>query len=157
MASTVAQEIKRQDCSRGGSMAYLVSPDSLPEFQSGQAGITARVLQGAAHGIPGISIILNQTAMGDGAPWHRHAYDELFVIQEGRCVFFLGDETVEAGPGQIVLVPATLPHSFRNPGPEALRMIAVHAAPVVMLERVSGASTGHEPTALASPSAPDTG
>jgi mannose-6-phosphate isomerase-like protein (cupin superfamily) len=123
-------------------MTYLVSPASLPEFQSGQPGIAARVLNGGAHGVPGISIILNETAVDDGAPWHRHGYDELFLIQEGRCIFTIGDEIVAAAAGQIVLAPAAVPHSFRNPGPDTLRMVAVHAAPAVVLERVDRAGNG---------------
>ena len=122
-------------------MNYLLNPDALPTFASGQAGIRARILNGIDHGVPGVSLILNETDPDDGAPLHRHAYDELFVIEEGCCDFRIGDLSVRATPGQIVLLPAQVPHSFRNPGPDRLRMIAVHAAPRVELERVDSDET----------------
>ena len=79
-------------------MNYLLNPDALPTFASGQAGIRARILNGIDHGVPGVSLILNETDPDDGAPLHRHAYDELFVIEEGCCDFRIGDLSVHATP-----------------------------------------------------------
>ncbi len=122
-------------------MSYLVSEDDLPVFASGQAGIFAHLFNGADFGLPEISVIFNRTVAGDGAPWHRHTYDELFLIGDGHCVFTFDDEAGEAGPGQLVLAPANAPHTFRNPGPGDLRMTAIHAAPRVVLERLDRPTT----------------
>jgi mannose-6-phosphate isomerase-like protein (cupin superfamily) len=84
--------------------------------------------QGGANG-SGISIIANQIdEIGGGAKLHRHPYAEVFLIRRGRVTFDVGDETTEAGEGQIVVVPGGVPHAFRNPGPEPFEMIDIHEA-----------------------------
>jgi mannose-6-phosphate isomerase-like protein (cupin superfamily) len=36
--------------------------------------------------------------------------------------------TVEAGPGDAVVVEPNTPHGFKNPGPERLQLVCIHAA-----------------------------
>ena len=43
---------------------------------------------------------------------HWHPYDEIFVVREGRARFTIGDESVEAGPGDVLLGPAHVAHGF---------------------------------------------
>ena len=82
--------------------------------------------QGAASG-SGISIIANRIDnVGGGAKRHQHPYAEVFLIRRGRVVFEVGDETIEAREGQIVVAPANVPHAFHNPGPGPLEMIDIH-------------------------------
>jgi mannose-6-phosphate isomerase-like protein (cupin superfamily) len=38
------------------------------------------------------------------------------VVQEGSATFTAGDEIVEAHGGQVVVVPAGVPHKFVNTG-----------------------------------------
>jgi quercetin dioxygenase-like cupin family protein len=115
-------------------MKYLVSAEELPSFNVGRPGILAAIFNGGDHRLPGISVILNETLPGDGAPLHRHTYDELFLVQEGLCSFTVAEQTVEAGTGQLVLIPAGAPHGFTNIGDANMRMIAIHAAPRVEIE-----------------------
>lgn len=115
-------------------MPYLVRSAELPPFTLGGPGITAALFNGADHNLPGVSVILNETAPGFGARRHRHTYDELFVMQEGQMAFTIGEETVTAGPGDLVAIPAGIPHGFTNIGEGPSRMIAIHAAPRVELE-----------------------
>ncbi len=50
---------------------------------------------------------------GFAPPLHRHAHEEeMFLVLDGRAEFTCGDETVEAGPGDFVQLPAGLPHTF---------------------------------------------
>jgi len=118
----------------GVGMKYLVSTEELPSFNVGRPGILAAIFNGGDHRLPGISIILNETLPGDGAPLHRHTYDELFLVQDGQCCFTVADQTVEAGPGQLVLIPAGAPHGFTNIGDANMRLVAIHAAPRVEIE-----------------------
>jgi mannose-6-phosphate isomerase-like protein (cupin superfamily) len=115
-------------------MKYLVSAEELPLFNVSRPGILAAIFNGADHGLPGISVILNETLPGDGAPLHRHAYDELFLVQEGHCSFIVAEQTVEAGAGQLVLIPSGAPHGFTNTGETNMRLVAIHAAPRVEIE-----------------------
>ncbi len=82
--------------------------------------------QGAARG-SGICVIANSIERpGDGAKAHQHPYPETFVIRKGNVRFTIGEETLVCGAGQIVVVPAGVPHAFCNHGPGPLEMIDIH-------------------------------
>lgn len=44
---------------------------------------------------------------------HKYPYEEIFIIQEGLATFTVGSVTLEARAGQVVIVPAEVPHKFR--------------------------------------------
>ena len=73
---------------------------------------------------------------GEGPNLHRHAYDETFVILEGHVLVRVGDESLEGGPGDIVIGPAGTPHGFTNRGPGPARLVCIHAAPEMKTEWV---------------------
>lgn len=61
---------------------------------------------------------------GGGPPPHVHRdEDETFYVLDGSCTFRLGDERVDAGPGDFVNVPRGMVHCFRNFTDEPMRMI----------------------------------
>jgi mannose-6-phosphate isomerase-like protein (cupin superfamily) len=66
---------------------------------------------------------------GTGPMLHVHPYDEVFVIQQGRARFFVGDQVVDAEAGEVVLGPAALPHRFINLGPGRLQTLDIHLSP----------------------------
>jgi len=57
---------------------------------------------------------------------HKHPYKEIFIIQEGVATFTVGSATLEAHAGQIVIVPADVPHKFMNSSDKQLRQIDIH-------------------------------
>ncbi|MDQ3933378.1 MAG: cupin domain-containing protein [Actinomycetota bacterium] len=60
------------------------------------------------------------------APLHRHANeDEYSYVLEGRVGVQLGDETLEAGPGDLVFKPRGQWHAFWNPGDEPARLLEI--------------------------------
>lgn len=59
---------------------------------------------------------------------HSHPYQEIFIIQEGHSTFTVGDETIEAQAGQIVIAPANVPHKFVNTGNVQLKQIDIHVS-----------------------------
>jgi mannose-6-phosphate isomerase-like protein (cupin superfamily) len=60
------------------------------------------------------------------APLHRHANeDEYSYVLEGRVGVQLGDETLEAGPGELVFKPRGQWHAFWNPGDEPARLLEI--------------------------------
>ena len=69
------------------------------------------LLQGEAYSV-NLSLLCVEILPGHGAPPHTHAYDELFVIHGGRGRYKIGEESLEAGPGDVVVVPAGAPHGF---------------------------------------------
>ncbi len=90
------------------------------------AGETSAEFQGHGHGA-GVSFIAIDAPPGSGPRLHRHPYAEVFVVQEGVVAFTAGDETIEARAGQVVGVPAGVPHRFVNVGAGRLRQIDIHA------------------------------
>jgi quercetin dioxygenase-like cupin family protein len=75
-----------------------------------------------------VSFFLSETAPGKGPDLHKHPYDEVFVVQEGELTFTVGDETIEAAGGQIVIAPAGEPHKFVNSGTKRARHIDIHTS-----------------------------
>jgi len=50
---------------------------------------------------------------GFAPPLHRHLHeDEMFFVLDGEARFLCGGEELGAGPGDFVLLPAGLPHTF---------------------------------------------
>ena len=61
-----------------------------------------------------------------GAPVHTHANeDEYSYVLEGRIGVQLGDEVLEAGPGELVFKPHGVPHAFWNAGDQPARLLEV--------------------------------
>ena len=60
------------------------------------------------------------------APMHAHEReDEYSFVLAGRLGAQIGDEVVEAGPGELVLKPRGIPHAFWNPGDEETRVLEI--------------------------------
>ena len=62
---------------------------------------------------------------GGGPPPHRHDFEEMFHVLEGRIEVTLRDETSAIGAGETVNVPANAPHSFHNPTSEPARLLCL--------------------------------
>ena len=60
------------------------------------------------------------------APLHRHTReDEYSYVLEGRMGALLGEEVVEAGPGDLVYKPRNQWHTFWNAGDEPCRILEI--------------------------------
>ena len=60
------------------------------------------------------------------APLHRHSReDEYSFVIEGRMGALLGDEVLEAGPGDLVHKPRDEWHTFWNAGDEPCRILEI--------------------------------
>jgi mannose-6-phosphate isomerase-like protein (cupin superfamily) len=58
------------------------------------------------------------------APVHTHTHeDEYSFVVSGRMGAMVGDEVVEAGPGELVRKPRGVPHAFWNAGDEECRLL----------------------------------
>jgi mannose-6-phosphate isomerase-like protein (cupin superfamily) len=91
-------------------------------------GGTSYEFEGHRHGNTGVSFIVVDAPPGGGPKLHKHPYEEIFLVQEGRVTFTAGDEVIEAGGGQVVVVPAGVPHRFVNSGAGRLRQVDIHAS-----------------------------
>jgi quercetin dioxygenase-like cupin family protein len=90
-------------------------------------------LRGADHGAT-VSVILDHSEPGQGPRLHKHPYDETWVVNDGNLTFQAGDERLNAGPGDIVIVPPDTPHKFTNNGPGDASLVCIHASPTFVTE-----------------------
>ena len=59
-----------------------------------------------------------------GAPLHTHTReDEYSFVLEGRVGVQLGEDVLEAGPGDLVFKPRGVPHTFWNAGDTDVRLL----------------------------------
>src|SRR5437763_14199187 len=64
------------------------------------------------------------------APLHLHTReDEYSFVLQGRMGALLGDEVVEAGPGDLVFKPRNQWHTFWNAGDEPCRILEIISPP----------------------------
>ncbi len=103
-------------------MAQVISNDELPNNGS------VYTFEGYQYGDVDVSFFLSHTASGKGPDLHKHPYDEVFVVPEGELAFTVGDETIEATGGQIMIVPAGVLHKFVNSGTRRARHIDIHTS-----------------------------
>ena len=60
------------------------------------------------------------------APMHTHEReDEYSFVLTGRLGAQIGENLVEAGPGDLVFKPRGVPHAFWNPGDEEARVLEI--------------------------------
>ncbi len=75
---------------------------------------------------------------GRGPGPHRHPYDEVQFVREGRGVWNIGGEEFEAGGGDILVIKAGEIHSFRCIGEAPLVQVDVHLSPRFIQENLLG-------------------
>lgn len=84
---------------------------------------------GQENGDVGISAFLFKGTEGSGPGPHRHPYDEVQFIRQGRGLWTVNGEQFEAGAGDILVIKAGDVHGFRAVGPEPLEQLDVHLSP----------------------------
>ena len=84
--------------------------------------------EGEPHG-SGVSFFHVNSEPGEGPGLHTHPYSETWLVGEGQARLTVDGEIVEAGPGDIIVVEAGVPHSFKNSGSGRLEILCIHAAP----------------------------
>ena len=97
----------------------------------GQAGflgsIGVRFMVDGETTSEGFSLVEHpMSARALAAPLHRHnREDEYSYVIEGRMGALLGDEVLEAGPGDLVFKPRGEWHTFWNAGDEPCRILEI--------------------------------
>jgi len=82
--------------------------------------------EGFQHQDTEVSFIWVDMPPGGTIRLHKHPYKEIFIIQEGVSTFTVGSEILEAHAGQIIIVPADVPHKFMNLHDKQLKQIDIH-------------------------------
>ena len=92
--------------------------------------------EGADHGDVGISVFLLSAAPGKGPGPHRHPYDEVQFVREGRGLWTVDGQEFEAGAGDILVIKAGEIHAFRCVGDSPLVQVDVHLSPRFIQENL---------------------
>lgn len=80
---------------------------------------------GAPRGTLGGIVVWNLEP-GQENDYHLHpASEHLSFVIEGVCEFTLGDRVVNVRPGQLVVIPANVPHGIRNRSDRRATYVAV--------------------------------
>ena len=82
--------------------------------------------QGIHHQATNVSFIWVDMPPGGTIRLHKHPYEEIFIIQEGVATFTIGSATLPAHAGQVIIVPAEVPHKFMNLSDRQLKQIDIH-------------------------------
>jgi mannose-6-phosphate isomerase-like protein (cupin superfamily) len=108
-----------------GAHARVLGPAEGKAGFLGSIGVRFMIDGDATGG--GFSLVEHpMSAHALAAPLHRHLReDEYSFVLEGRMGALLGDEHVEAGPGELVHKPRGQWHTFWNAGDEACRILEI--------------------------------
>jgi quercetin dioxygenase-like cupin family protein len=109
---------------------YRVRQEDLP-FQ----GSSHRFV-GADNGDVNVSAFLVNAPPGAGPGPHRHPYDEIQFVKEGRGRWTVGGVDFEGGAGDILVIKAGEIHGFKCIGDVPLVMVAVHPTPRFIQENL---------------------
>jgi quercetin dioxygenase-like cupin family protein len=111
-----------------GNYLRVRAREALPEFGGG------RLFAGAEHGAA-VSVVLVDAARGDDEPEaHTHAVEEVVVVQQGAATFFLGAQQARiVRAGEVVRIPAGIPHRWVLAGTSRLQAVAVHGAAEIVM------------------------
>jgi mannose-6-phosphate isomerase-like protein (cupin superfamily) len=103
----------------------IVTPTSAQEGFLGSIGV--RFMIDGADSDQRVSLVdHSMSPRALAAPLHRHnREDEYSFILEGRMGALLGDDVVEAGPGDLVYKPRDQWHTFWNAGDEPCRILEI--------------------------------
>lgn len=116
-------------------MPPVVSTTTLPPLGGPRGIIPGRqLLEGIRFGLEHLSLIFGETAAGQGIALHSHDYEEVIIVHSGTGTYTVGDITVEAGPGDVVIIPSRVSHCFVNNTDEPLHHTAIHSSGTFVLQ-----------------------
>lgn len=88
-------------------MPAKVSIADLPPMRSPLGMVPGRfILEGSRFGLDQLTVVLGDSPPGQGIPVDSHDNDEMFIVYGGRGTYTVGDTTVEAGPGDVIIIPS---------------------------------------------------
>ena len=112
-----------------GSAMNIVD-HSLGLREEWRKGVETRMRVSAELGATQVCIFEQWCEPGLGAPTHFHAVEEVLSVIAGEAEVWVATEQATVGAGQSVIIPAGIPHGFRNVGTTILHVQATLASPV---------------------------
>ena len=75
-----------------------------------------------------IAMVERSAREGQMPPLLRRAESETYRVVEGEVVFFVGNDMVWAGPGDVVVAPCDVPRTFRVASAQARWLVLTQAS-----------------------------
>ena len=108
--------------------SLLAGPDAGTTVRFG--GFSARYVVSAEQTDGAFALVEHELAPRQLGAMHTHAREhEISHVTAGRLGVQIGDEVLEAGPGDTVRKPRGIPHAFWNPGEETVRFLELITPP----------------------------
>jgi mannose-6-phosphate isomerase-like protein (cupin superfamily) len=107
------------------SFPLALGPAEGATVQIGPLGVRFMVDGGLSGG--GFALVEHRIAprsLAAAMHFHQHE-DEYSYVLEGRVGVHIGDDVLEARPGDLVFKPRRIPHAFWNPGDEPARLLEI--------------------------------
>jgi mannose-6-phosphate isomerase-like protein (cupin superfamily) len=118
-------QLKEQNMAETTTGVKLVGPGDGTEGFLGSIGVRF-MIDGPEAGERFSLVEHPMSARALAAPLHRHTReDEYSFVLSGRMGALLGDDVVEAGPGDLVFKPRNQWHTFWNAGDEPCRILEI--------------------------------
>ena len=83
-----------------------------------------RFLAGGDENSP--DVYVEELAPGDGPPLHRHPWVTWEVVVAGRIRVLVGEDTYEAGAGDLIFTPPNVPHTFMAIGDGPAKLVGIN-------------------------------
>lgn len=98
-----------------------------------KGAIAAVEFEGEPSGA-GVSFFIGDLGPGQGPGLHRHPYPETCIIRSGRVAMWIDGNEVIGNAGDILVIGANTPHSFKAIGDGRLEAICIHASDRFVIE-----------------------
>ena len=85
-----------------------------------------------ATGNTSTALLCVELEPGRSGPRHVDMPEEILLVEQGEVEIEVGDERAVFGPGGVVLVPAMVPHAFRNVGETRARIVGFFSSNTVL-------------------------
>ena len=108
-----------------GESGYVIGPADRTTLLQGPLG--AILMLGGDRTAGSLSLVehpLQPRALGSPVHTHRDE-DEYSVVLEGQVGAQIGEQTVVAGPGTVLVKPRGVPHAFWNPADQPARLLEI--------------------------------
>jgi quercetin dioxygenase-like cupin family protein len=85
-----------------------------------------------ATGNASTAVLCVELEPGKAGPRHIDMPEEILLVDQGDVEIEIAEERAVFGPGGLVLVPAMVPHAFRNVGETRARIVGFFASNTVL-------------------------
>ena len=102
---------------------------ALPQPAGGHYPNGTPFVQALAHGSLSVELFAPATSQLGRDIQQPHAQDELYVVQRGTSGFWRDGQTETVRPGDILFVPAGVPHRFENFSPDFVTWVVFYGPP----------------------------